>query len=1006
MRTRFLGIAVSLLILCFNANFVAAQSVTFAGAQTPLGRGLTSPFGVAVDKNGNVFISDRGGDQVVEITANGLQITLPITGLNYPEGIAVDSAGDVFVADQNNNRVVELPAGGVQTTVGTGLNTPSGVAVDGSGNIFIADNGNSRVVKVPAGGGTQTTVGTGLSGPAGVAVDVAGNVFIADLYNNRVVEVPVGGGPQTTVGSNLVSPVSVAVDQAGDVFIANAAVMGVVEVLAGSGNQITVLTGPPVPYYVALDAVGNIYISDSNNQTFELQYGAVDFGTANVCPGVQTTPAPCNQNFTLNYTVNAPTTFGTVNVLTQGAPNLDFTLGSSTCTGTLTSGSSCTVTATFAPRAPGVRMGAVQLTDNSGNVLVTTLIHGIGMGPAIAFGPGVQTTVPAVGLVNSYGVAVDGAGDVFIADPSNVRVVEVPAGGGAQTTVGSGLINPIGVAVDGAGDVFIADTGLTSIVEVPAGGGPQTTIGSGLSGPHGVAVDGSGNVFIADSGNSRVVEVSAAGGPQTTVGTGLNPLAVAVDGAGNLFVADRNSGNDRVVEVPANGGPQTTIVSGLYNPSGVAVDAAGDVFVADFDNSRVLEVPAGGGPATNVGVGLNFPFNVAVDGTGNLFIMDWGNSRVVELHRAQPPTFNFASTAVGNTSTDSPQSVTVQNIGNQPLAAVAPGLSIGANFVQVAGSGSPADCTSTFSLSPGATCNLSVSFTPQTVGSLVSSATFTDNALNAAANSTSASQSVALQGTATQGSQTINFGALPNQSLGTAPFGLSATASSSLAVSFASTTPIVCTISGATVTLAAAGTCTIQATQAGNANYAAATPVNQNFQISDFTLTSNSPSATVTAGRPATFTLTLTPQSSFASAITLSCGGLPAMASCTFTPSATVIPNVSTVTTTLNINTKAHTTALALPPSRHRSVPLYAIWLLLPGMFLGILGMAAPKGRKPLSCCFVLLLVSGCLLQAACGSGSPGVNTASGTPAGTYSVTVTGTSGSNQHAATIKLTVQ
>ena len=90
---------------------------------------------------------------------------------------------------------------------------------------------------------------------------------------------------------------------------------------------------------------------------------------------------------------------------------------------------------TFAPRLAGARNGAVQIVDGSGNVLATTLIHGIGLGPQIAFGPGVQTTVPASGLVNPYFVAVDGAGDVFIADANNNRVVEVPAGGGAQITV-------------------------------------------------------------------------------------------------------------------------------------------------------------------------------------------------------------------------------------------------------------------------------------------------------------------------------------------------------------------------------------------------------------------------------------------------------------------------------------------------------------------------------------------------------------------------------------------
>ena len=82
-----------------------------------------------------------------------------------------------------------------------------------------------------------------------------------------------------------------------------------------------------------------------------------------------------------------------------------------------------------------------------------------------------------------------------------------------------------------------------------------------------------------------------------------------------------------------------------------------------------------------------------------------------------------------------------------------------------------------------------------------------------------------------QQSQTINFGALVNQALGAAPFTISATASSGLAVSFASTTPPVCTVSGTTVTLVAVGTCTIQATQGGNVTYSAATPVDQSFQV-------------------------------------------------------------------------------------------------------------------------------------------------------------------------------
>jgi hypothetical protein len=175
----------------------------------------------------------------------------------------------------------------------------------------------------------------------------------------------------------------------------------------------------------------------------------------------------------------------------------------------------------------------------------------------------------------------------------------------------------------------------------------------------------------------------------------------------------------------------------------------------------------------------------------------------------------------------------------------------------------------------------------------------------------------------------------------------------------------------------------------------------------DFTLTSSPASGTVTAGHPGTFTLTLTPQGSFNSPIGFSCSGLPALAGCTFSP-ASVTPNSSTVTSMLTITTTAHTASLASPFGRRRS-PLYAIWLVLPAMLLGTAGMAAPKRRKLLSCCVGLLLVGGCLLQAACGSGSPGSGGGGGgggTPPGTYTVTVTGVAGSTQHKTTVTLAVQ
>ncbi len=435
------------------------------------------------------------------------------------------------------------------------------------------------------------------------------------------------------------------------------------------------------------------------------------------------------------------------------------------------------------------------------------------------------------------------------------------------------------------------------------------------------------------------------------------------------------------------------LIDGTSQPTGVAVDGAGDVFIADNQNNRVVEVPAGGGAQTTVGSGLYYPQGVAVDGAGDVFIADTFNNQVVEVQRSQPPTLTFASTNIGSTSSDSPQSVTIQNIGNQVLTAAAPGLVVtGPNFIQVAGSSTPADCTSSFSLTPGASCNLSISFEPQSAGPLTSTAVFSDNALNA---NPSSSQSITLQGTGTQQSQTITFGAIANQTYGTAPFTLSATASSGLAVSFASTTTPVCTVSGTTATLVNVGSCTIQATQAGNVDYAAATPVNQSFMVTqlgqtvtfgalsnlglgsapftlsatassglpvsfasttsevctvsgatvtlaalgtctieamqggnvyyaaaapvdqsfqvipaDFTLTPNPASMAVASGQPGTFTITVTPQGSFASPITFSCSGLPAMAECSFSP-AKVTPDASTVATTSTITTAPQSALLA-----------------------------------------------------------------------------------------------
>ena len=311
------------------------------------------------------------------------------------------------------------------------------------------------------------------------------------------------------------------------------------------------------------------------------------------------------------------------------------------------------------------------------------------------------------GLAFPSSVAVDTAGNFFIADLLNQRVRRVDAVTGIITTVaGNGsfgfngdgmaatsasLAFPSSVAVDAAGNVFIADVSNQRIRRVDAATGIITTVaGNGTAGfsgdgsaatsaslndPIGVAVDGVGNLFIADTFNQRVRRVDAATGIITTVagnGTfGFNgdgglatdawmrdPVGVAVDSAGNLFITDQN--NQRIRRVDAATGTMSTVAgsgtfgfggdgglatdASLSRPTGAALDSAGNLFIADQSNQRVRRVDAATGFISTVAGDGSFAFSgdgglatdaclknpagVAVDSAGNLFIADQSNHRI------------------------------------------------------------------------------------------------------------------------------------------------------------------------------------------------------------------------------------------------------------------------------------------------------------------------------------------------------------------------------------------
>jgi trimeric autotransporter adhesin len=385
-------------------------------------------------------------------------------------------------------------------------------------------------------------------------------------------------------------------------------------------------------------------------------------------------------------------------------------------------------------------------------------------------------------LNSPSGVAIDKAGNLYIADAANnvirkvapsTGIISTIAGNGTAGYIGNGgpatsaeLHSPVGVALDGAGDVYVADQGNSVIREVSASGTITTVVGNnavGYSGdggsatnatlyaPAGVAVDSSGNIYIADTGNNRVRMVNATGIITTIVGNGtagysgdsgpatsatLNkPSALAEGSGGNLYVAD--TGNNVIREVNATGTITTVAGNGtagysgdggpavsatLNSPYGLAIDGSGNLYIADSNNNVVRLVTAAGIMTTVVGNGtpgfggdggpatsaiLNGPHGVALDGPGNFYISDEGNNRVRQVTTPAGSVF-FPTTPVTSTSA----AVAI------PLEVNTPGTTITGISVPVSQGGkqeytvTAPGCALNTALAEGTFCNVMVTFSP------------------------------------------------------------------------------------------------------------------------------------------------------------------------------------------------------------------------------------------------------------------------------------------------------
>jgi sugar lactone lactonase YvrE len=579
------------------------------------GFGVPGVSGLAFDNSGNLHIADGIGRILKLELSSGMVTTVagnctfgfngdnqPATNasLGGPQGVAADSSGNFYIADVGNQRIRKVDLNGIITTIaGNGsagfsgdggqataaeIWNPSQLGFDAGGNLYFVDQGNGRIRKIDTSGIITTVAGAGFGGSAipangvpalsarfnqpfyGVAVAPDGTIFIADTNGSHVWEVDSSGPGQ-----------------------------GLLHSVAGNGTLGESGDGGPADLAqtfqadnVAFDSEGNYYIAD-----------------------------------------------WVMSVIRKVTPD-----------GTITT-------------VAGL-LGGTQYTGYRGY-----------NGDEI---PATQAL-----LHSPAGMAIDAAGNLYIADSFNNRIRKIDTDGIIHTVAGNGiegysgdsgpatqaeLDTPNGVAVDQQGNIYIADTGQSSINPSTLGGnrirkvapdGTITTIaGNGVggynadgipavaaevNGPYGLALDSAGNLYLADTFNSRVRKIDM---------SGVIPTISTVAGNGTAGFS-------------GDGGPATA--AELASPVGVSLDKKGSIAIADsyYSVQRVRMVDPSGNIATMAGNGtaglsgdggpaaqamLSYPGGVAFDPGGNLFIADgtypYGNNRIREVFLVPPAQLNSA----------------------------------------------------------------------------------------------------------------------------------------------------------------------------------------------------------------------------------------------------------------------------------------------------------------------------------------------------------------------------
>lgn len=646
--------------------------------------------GLTVDNSGNLLFA--ANNRIRRVDTNGIITTVaglgaygysgdggPATNASFNEAfdVKVDGIGDLVISDFENNRIRMVDSNGVITTIaGNGsagysgdgyaatnasLYWPSGIALDLSGNLFIADSKNKAVRKINTAGNittiaTNINIGT-MANYFAVATDPWGDLYFSNPGFNQVYKLSPPGAATLTLGNattNSVGGYSVIVSNAyGSITssVANLTVVFTPSIVAQPQSEVAVNGKPASMSLLATGTPPLFYgwLHNGTNLTDDLNVSGSASSNA-----TWNAVSPSDGG---NYQVIITNAYGCV-TSSVAVLNVAFppSIVSSPSNQTALISNSICLSVSALGTGPFNYQWFLNGTSRINTVLITT-VAGNGTNGFSGDG-GFATNAALAGPVN---VAVDGLGELFIADGTNCRVRKVDTNGIISTIAGNGtnrysgdgglatnasLGQLLGLAEDAVGNLFIADSLAERVRKIDTNGIITTVAGNGtrsfsgdwgqatnanLSIPASVALDNFGNLYIGDTSNARVRKVdtngiittlagnggtgfSGDGGAATNANLG-NPSALALSTDGRLFICAQT--NDRVRRVDAKGIITTVAGTGFFSYTG------------------------DGGQATNAGLGP--PQGLASDPVGNLFI---SSSALVRVRKVD--TNGIITTITGN----------------------------------------------------------------------------------------------------------------------------------------------------------------------------------------------------------------------------------------------------------------------------------------------------------------------------------------------------------------------